>query len=264
MKKYTAKKVPFSSIVGQSVTLREGEGPVEAQIIISVPNPRFEYKETAVPIADQLVEWFNAPSASGGLEAETVTLTRQQIDGLLRAAYPLATASERAGALDAALAVPAATSAETQGGDGVREIIAERLARETVISAVRFLNDEASEVEHENYVLANWKAEIDAATKKIAAALAPSTSAATRGEPDMRRVCEALGFDPANHHNAAKCPYCTPAPAVESAQVTDVEDAILACERGNTVYDVLANYRAVRRTIQDIRASLDLATDAEG
>lgn len=53
-----------------------------------------------------------------------------------------------------------------------------------------------------------------------------------------------------------------PVPAVESAQVTDVEDAILACERGNTVYDVLANYRAVRRTIQDIRASL--ATDAEG
>jgi hypothetical protein len=27
-------------------------------------------------------------------------------------------------------------------------------------------------------------------------------------EPDMRAVCEALGFDPTNHHNAAKCPYC--------------------------------------------------------
>lgn len=25
---------------------------------------------------------------------------------------------------------------------------------------------------------------------------------------DMRAVCEALGFDPTNHHNAAKCPYC--------------------------------------------------------
>lgn len=64
MKKYIATKVPYSSIVGQSVTLREGEGPVEAQIIISVPNPQFEYKETAVPIADQLVEWFNRPASA--------------------------------------------------------------------------------------------------------------------------------------------------------------------------------------------------------
>ena len=30
-------------------------------------------------------------------------------------------------------------------------------------------------------------------------------------EVDSRAVCEALGFDPTNHHNAAKCPYCTPA-----------------------------------------------------
>lgn len=29
--------------------------------------------------------------------------------------------------------------------------------------------------------------------------------------PDMRAVCEALGFDPTNHHNAAQCPYCRPA-----------------------------------------------------
>jgi len=29
-------------------------------------------------------------------------------------------------------------------------------------------------------------------------------------EPDMRAICEALGFDPTNHHNAAKCPYCRP------------------------------------------------------
>lgn len=36
-------------------------------------------------------------------------------------------------------------------------------------------------------------------------------------EPDMRAICEALGFDPTNHHNAAKCPYCRP------AQLTKVE-----------------------------------------
>jgi hypothetical protein len=28
---------------------------------------------------------------------------------------------------------------------------------------------------------------------------------------DMLAVCNALGFDPTNHHNAAKCPYCRPA-----------------------------------------------------
>ena len=28
---------------------------------------------------------------------------------------------------------------------------------------------------------------------------------------DMPAICAALGFDPTNHHNAAKCPYCSPA-----------------------------------------------------
>lgn len=35
--------------------------------------------------------------------------------------------------------------------------------------------------------------------------------------PDMLKVCEALGFDPTNHHNAAKCPYCTPQQAQAEA-----------------------------------------------
>lgn len=39
----------------------------------------------------------------------------------------------------------------------------------------------------------------------------PTSGSETGGEADMRRVCEALGFDPTNHHNAAKCSYCTPA-----------------------------------------------------
>lgn len=44
------------------------------------------------------------------------------------------------------------------------------------------------------------------------ASLSPAATSGSEagGEPDMRRVCEALGFDPTNHHNAAKCPYCTP------------------------------------------------------
>jgi hypothetical protein len=41
-------------------------------------------------------------------------------------------------------------------------------------------------------------------------------AATAQPEPDMRAVCGALGFDPTNHHNAAKCPYCRPA---ETAQV---------------------------------------------
>lgn len=27
-------------------------------------------------------------------------------------------------------------------------------------------------------------------------------------ECDMRKIVESMGFDPTNHHNAAKCPYC--------------------------------------------------------
>lgn len=30
------------------------------------------------------------------------------------------------------------------------------------------------------------------------------------GGEDMRAVVEALGFEPDNHHNALKCPYCNP------------------------------------------------------
>ncbi|KQT52171.1 MULTISPECIES: hypothetical protein [unclassified Aureimonas] len=42
---------------------------------------------------------------------------------------------------------------------------------------------------------------------------APATDA-----EDMRAVCEALGFDPTNHHNAARCPYCTPAAAPQAVE----------------------------------------------
>jgi hypothetical protein len=41
---------------------------------------------------------------------------------------------------------------------------------------------------------------------------APSQQPIASGqEPDMQAICAALGFDPTNHHNAAKCPYCRPA-----------------------------------------------------
>jgi hypothetical protein len=41
-------------------------------------------------------------------------------------------------------------------------------------------------------------------------AASPSAGTSDTAEPDMLAVCEALGFDPTNHHNAAKCPYCAP------------------------------------------------------
>ncbi len=55
----------------------------------------------------------------------------------------------------------------------------------------------------------------------LASLVAPA-SPAEPSEPDMRAICEALGFDPTNHHNAAKCPYCRPAPvAVTREPLTD-------------------------------------------
>lgn len=40
---------------------------------------------------------------------------------------------------------------------------------------------------------------------------------APSADPDMRAICEALGFDPTNHHNALKCPYCRPADPAQQA-----------------------------------------------
>ena len=56
-------------------------------------------------------------------------------------------------------------------------------------------------------------------TKFYAAPPAPALAS----EPDTRAICEALGFDPTNHHNAAKCPYCRPAAA--PAQAAAVPEA---------------------------------------
>lgn len=53
-----------------------------------------------------------------------------------------------------------------------------------------------------------WSKVRDATIDAINAAL---TQASEPDQVDMRGVCEALGFDPTNHHNAAKCPYCRPA-----------------------------------------------------
>jgi len=42
----------------------------------------------------------------------------------------------------------------------------------------------------------------------IEAALGVPENLVPPNKPDMRKVAEALGFEPDNHHNAAVCPYC--------------------------------------------------------
>lgn len=46
----------------------------------------------------------------------------------------------------------------------------------------------------------------EAMRQVLLAALTP----AGEKKPDVRAIVEAVGFDPTNHHNAAKCPYCVP------------------------------------------------------
>ncbi len=69
-------------------------------------------------------------------------------------------------------------------------------------------------------------------------------------EPDMRAVVEALGFDPTNHHNAAKCPYCRPAPSTQ-----DAEDAAFEAVRKKLCklprYSFVIGQRSVRRVADD-------------
>lgn len=63
----------------------------------------------------------------------------------------------------------------------------------------------------------------------------------------------ATGYDPSMtaQHGGAWVRYSDYANLTQLAR--DIEDSILSCEKGQTIYDVLANYRSVRRTILAIR-----------
>jgi hypothetical protein len=54
-----AELVPYSSVVGRSVSLQAESGAVAALVMISVPNPSFPYRETAEPVAQRIVEAFS-------------------------------------------------------------------------------------------------------------------------------------------------------------------------------------------------------------
>lgn len=40
-------------------------------------------------------------------------------------------------------------------------------------------------------------------------------------KPNVRGIIEALGFDPTNHHNATKCPYCTPGSTLQQIEALE-------------------------------------------
>jgi hypothetical protein len=75
-----------------------------------------------------------------------------------------------------------------------------------------------------------------------------ATPAAAPQVPDMRAICEALGFDPTNHHNAAKCPYCRPAaPQVTGERAASEDETKQATADGEVHGDV----RELRQMIED-------------
>lgn len=57
--KFTAKEVPFSSVVGSSITLISEDGSVAAILAIMVPNPRNDYKTVAQDVVRQIVAAVN-------------------------------------------------------------------------------------------------------------------------------------------------------------------------------------------------------------
>lgn len=59
--KYKARKVPYSSIVGQSVTIHDETGAVVAQVAIMVPLPGTDRMKVATDIADAIVNALGEP-----------------------------------------------------------------------------------------------------------------------------------------------------------------------------------------------------------
>ncbi|WP_299830738.1 hypothetical protein [uncultured Roseobacter sp.] len=52
--KYTLEKVAYSSVVGQSVMVINQDGACVAQLSVMVPNPSFDYRDTAEAVADYI------------------------------------------------------------------------------------------------------------------------------------------------------------------------------------------------------------------
>lgn len=59
IEKLKARAVPFSSVVGSGVTFTNKAGAVVVQIAVMVPNPQYDYRETAEPFMQKLIELWN-------------------------------------------------------------------------------------------------------------------------------------------------------------------------------------------------------------
>lgn len=58
--KLTAKMVPYSSVVGQSIMIQdEISGMVVARLSVRIPSPALDYEETAIDVAKRVVAAFN-------------------------------------------------------------------------------------------------------------------------------------------------------------------------------------------------------------
>ncbi|KQO69515.1 hypothetical protein ASF22_02590 [Methylobacterium sp. Leaf87] len=99
----------------------------------------------------------------------------------------------------------------------------------------------------ENPIHADMPAQRTIAADRYISSLAPQTGSAGEdpktpdaggGFGDGRRICEALGFDPANHHNALKCPYCNPDGLKFAAPVGEDETGVR--EAAQFVHDTFA------------------------
>jgi hypothetical protein len=121
------------------------------------------------------------------------------------------------------------------------------------LQSLRNAGNEAEEAADEIEALRSRIAELEAQNTQLTASLEKASAAcivlkhqqregwaklASGQEPDMLAICAALGFDPTNHHNAAKCPYCRPAtPAQQPLSKTQIKAIFLA--NGFTIKDGL-------------------------
>lgn len=57
----TAKKVPYSSVIGQSLLLKDEHGKIVCQLSIHSMRPELDYETTAKDIAELICLHFNTP-----------------------------------------------------------------------------------------------------------------------------------------------------------------------------------------------------------
>lgn len=276
---------------------RGGLSICEAMAVMS--SARYEKRPIAKPTVEDWLDFIaerkvraerraSPAPAAGGLEAVrgALRLAEGRLELLLRefpdesatSDHPVATryvlSKVKAGI--AALASPAATSAETQGGDGVREALSRLEKACDGLAATRSQATYLAMIDNDK--ASDALSELDEArrhARHVIAALALAASAATRGEamqpaidgfaanaeiaerifapapekdgrPDGWTEAIAISFMAANGHN----------PEMGMFAKSFNEGAWREIEQEWPEFEAFANTR--------IRASLDLATDAEG